>query len=185
MTHYIYAYENKITGKIYVGQTVDLQDRDRCHIKNDGVKDNSLIDKKIKQYGRDNFDLWAISVVDTKEHADQEEIFWISEIRNQLGRKMVYNLTDGGDGMSGFKHSEESKRKNSQSHLGRVPANKGKSPSKDTLKKMSLGHIGKEGYWIGKTLSEETKIKKSESMKGKTWKMIDGKRVWFSKDKNE
>jgi hypothetical protein len=35
-------------------------------------------------------------------------------------------------------------------------------------------------------LSEETKKKKSDAMKGKTWKLIDGKRVWFAKgDKNE
>jgi group I intron endonuclease len=178
---YIYAYENKISGKIYIGQTIDPNNRDKRHVQNNGVKDNSLIDKKIKQYGRDNFDLWIISIIETKEQANQEEIFWIMEMRDRLGRKMVYNLTDGGDGMSGFRHSEESKKKNSLAHIGRVPANKGKSPNEKTIMKMSSSHIGKNGYWTGKKLSEETRKKKSEAMTGKTWKMIDGKKVWFDK----
>jgi len=182
---YIYAYENKITGKIYIGQTINLAKRDKDHIKNNGTKDNTLIDKKIKQYGRDNFDYWTISVVDTKNRANQEEMFWISEMRNQLGRKMVYNLTNGGDGMFGFKHSEESKRKNSESNKGRMAPNKGKLSSEITRKKLSLSYIGKKGYWAGKSFSSETKDKKSKAMTGKTWKLINGKRVWSVKEKYE
>ena len=62
---YIYAYENKLTGKIYIGQTVDLEQRDRHHSGGFSIKEGSLIDRKIIQYGRDNFDFWTVSVADS------------------------------------------------------------------------------------------------------------------------
>ena len=34
----------------------------------------------------------------------------------------------------------------------------------------------------GKHRSEEARNKMSEACKGKTWKLIDGKRVWLSKE---
>lgn len=56
--------------------------------------------------------------------------------------------------------------------------------SDNVIKKISNTLKGHTSPRKGVTLSEETKKKLSESQKGKrkgmTWKMIDGKRIWFS-----
>lgn len=49
----------------------------------------------------------------------------------------------------------------------------------ETRRKMSASMKGKHK---GKVLSDKTKRKMSEVLKGKTWKVIDGKRVWLSKE---
>ena len=56
----IYCYTNKINGKRYVGQTVQkLRNRHGQHLRND-----QLIDKKIKQYGIENFKLEILHFAD-------------------------------------------------------------------------------------------------------------------------
>ena len=54
--------------------------------------------------------------------------------------------------------SEESRKKMSESNKGRIPWNKGIARSEETRKKIS------------------------EKLKGMTWKLIDGKRVYFPKE---
>ena len=71
-----------------------------------------------------------------------------------------------------WKHSEEHKRKLSESK-------KGKKFSEEHKKKLSEAHKGKSTWNKGKHHSEETKRKISESNKGKHWKVVDGKRVWY------
>ena len=62
---------------------------------------------------------------------------------------------------------------------------KGKKYSEETRKRMSESHKGKDGYWKCKKRSEETKIKIGEAskcntnVKGKHWKLVDGKRVYY------
>ena len=85
-------------------------------------------------------------------------------VSKETGRKIS-------DAKKGKKHSEEAKKKISKSH-------KGKHLSEETKKKLSEANKGKK-------LSEETKKKMSESRKGnpgpkgKHWKLVDGKRVWY------
>lgn len=140
---FIYAYQNKRNGKIYIGQTGNLIRRDHAHITN---SDKSMhIDRAIKKYGRDNFDLWIIKNVDTQEQADYEEIYWISEMRRLLGNKAVYNISNGGGApMRGRKHT------------------------KITKKQMSKSAIGKDGTNIGKTFDDEWKLSMSKSQAGKS-----------------
>lgn len=114
--HYIYIYENKINNNVYIGQTYDIKKRDREHILH-GCE-SMPIDCAIKKYGRDNFSLTTMAIVDTDDEADQQEIFWISYIREFLGKSKVYNIQDGGRGNSkGQKvvHSEATRLKMSTS----------------------------------------------------------------------
>jgi len=55
-------------------------------------------------------------------------------------------------------------------------AEKGKPLSEETKAKLSEALKGKN---VGKTASAEARQKMSEARKGRHWKMIDGKRVWF------
>ena len=84
--------------------------------------------------------------------------------------------------------SEETRRKISEAH-------KGKLLSEEHRKKMSEAKKGKKRMPFseehcrkiseakkGKKHSADTRMKISEAIKGKTWKLIDGKRVWISKE---
>lgn len=82
--------------------------------------------------------------------------------------------------------TDEHKRKISEGNKGKhcgptgKPAwNKGISPSEETRRKISE-NSGHECPWKGQQLSEETKQKmKEHSQKGRHWKLVDGKRVWY------
>ena len=64
--------------------------------------------------------------------------------------------------------SDETRRKLSE-------ANKGKKLSEEHRRKLSEANKGKHH-------TEEWRRKSGESHKGMTWKLIDGKRVWISKE---
>ena len=83
----------------------------------------------------------------------------------------------------GKHHSEETRRKISESTKGRSTWIKGKTISEEYRKKISESMKGKNK---GKIHTVDTIKKISESMKGKnkgkSWKLIDGKRVWIPKE---
>lgn len=86
------------------------------------------------------------------------------------GTGILRNLTDGGEGVSGLKFSEESRRRLSESHMGH-------RHSEETRKKMSRSrsgpgnpNYGKKGMvsaFKGRKHSEESKRKISEAKKGR------------------
>ena len=158
MPFYIYAYENKITGKVYIGQTIATLD---VRYKRDKYKGSHRFYNALQKYGLGNFERWVFKVLDTLQEADQEEIYWIAEMRSQLGRDNVYNIVDGGGGVPNLVISEEGRQKNSQSHK-------------------EYYTNGGTNAMLGKNHSPETRLRMGKT-KGKTWKVIDGKRVWFDK----
>lgn len=86
------------------------------------------------------------------------------ELIKNIGLKNLCNLTDGGEGTSGYKLSDETKRKMSESKKG-----KKRFFSKEHCKKLSESLKGHKGYYKGKKLSEETKLKMSIAHKGKSF----------------
>lgn len=78
--------------------------------------------------------------------------------RRDLGLGPLVNMTDGGDGMLGLKHSEEAKQKISSAMKGNT-YRKGIIMSEEQKLKLSEALKGKKH-------SEETKDKISEAMKG-------------------
>jgi hypothetical protein len=97
----------------------------------------------------------------TEREAFRHEIYMIAVFgRKDLGTGILYNKTNGGEGLSGAIRSDETKRK-----IGK--ANKGKTRSDETKNKLSEANKGKNNFWYGKSLSEEHKKKLSEAHKGK------------------
>lgn len=156
----IYCFTNKVNGKKYIGKTGNFHNRMNAHKIASG--DCPHFHNAIKKYGIDSFDLIIIDEYKTEEDALVAEIFYISHYKSN-NRKYGYNLTNGGDGISGHFHSEESKLKISIALKGREAPNKGKFASDETKLKLSKSHIGQPGYWTNKQLSEEHKQKLSES----------------------
>ena len=114
----------------------------------------------------------------TEEQAFQNEIDFISWYgRVDSGNGILRNLTDGGEGMSGWVPSEETKRKIGESNKGKTrseetkrkisKANKGKILSEETKRKIGELNKGELNPMFGKTRSEETKRKIGEASKGK------------------
>ena len=96
----------------------------------------------------------------TEEEAFKHEIYMVAVFgRKDLGTGILHNKTDGGEGASGFIHSEESKRKLSIAGKGRIF-------SDETKRKISEAHKGNT-YNLGKTHSEETKKRIGRGNKGK------------------
>ncbi len=108
----------------------------------------------------------------TEQEALNHEIYMIAVLgRIDLGTGILRNKTDGGDGISGYKHSDEALRSlrermiGNQLSKGYIPsmetrekiskANKGRVHTEERNKKISMSHMGK-------IVSEETKQKLRE-----------------------
>ena len=90
----IYKVTNKINGKVYIGQSVDIGRRWREHMT---AKDDIYFHKAIQKYGVENFE-WEVIEQCKKKDLDEREIYWI-EYYDSFNKG--YNCTKGGDGNSG------------------------------------------------------------------------------------
>ena len=75
----IYKIENKINGKIYIGQSVDVYRRLKKHIweiKNN----NNVLYKAFRKYGIENFSYELIEECDA-ERLDEREMYYIKKYR--------------------------------------------------------------------------------------------------------
>jgi len=73
------------------------------------------------------------------------EMFLISEYgRIDNGSGCLVNMTDGGEGSNGFKHSKESRQKMSDSLQGNIPWNKGIARTQSTKDKIGNANRGKK-----------------------------------------
>ena len=158
--YYTYAYLREDRTPYYVGKG----ENDRIYEKGRG---------EIKP-PRDKSRIIFLKQNLTENDAFKHEIYMISIFgRKDLGTGILHNRTDGGDGISGYKHTPETKKSLSDMKTGRKrkphseetkrkisQANKGRIVSEETRKKLSE-------MQKGKTLSEETKNKISKIHKGK------------------
>lgn len=148
---YIYLRTNTVNGKQYVGQAVDYKKRQYVWNSSTYHYAGKTINRARKKYGIEAFDFEILMECDDEE-MNQWETYYIKKLNTKIPNG--YNMTDGGDGRSGYKviYSEESKKKMSESH-------KGKKLTEEQRKKMSESLKGRK-------FSEETRKKISEAKKG-------------------
>lgn len=153
----VYIHINKINDKKYIGITC-RNPEDRWGLNGAGYKkEQSYFYKAIQKYGWDNFEhiIWADNLFEYE--AKSIEVALIDTYKTNVCRwhdeAQGYNMTDGGEGTKGCVLSEETRKKMSQSRMGR-------QVSEETRKKISNGHKGKH-------LSESTRKKLSEINIGK------------------
>lgn len=164
----IYKIENLSNGKIYIGKTVrELRTRLLEHIYNSY---NYRIDNAIQKYGIGHFDIEIIAECDNETELSKLEKFFITfyDCKSPNG----YNLTEGGEGVSGFtfptdiiqriaaknkgrKLSENTRRKMSESRKGHPVSDK-------TRQKLSIANMGKSH-----PVSEATRKKLSDNRPNK------------------
>lgn len=211
----LYKVTNLINGKVYIGKTVGTLDKrinKHYNYANRGSK--TYFHLALIKYGFENFKWVILGHYDSNEELCDAEQGMIKYYRQKLKVKL-YNMTDGGEGLSGLILSEESRcklseakkkyyhdnpearKKISENQIGRIPWNKNKKGihkhSEEVKKRMSESHKGiifseetkrkisekKTNYF--KThkvkLSEETKRKMSESRKGRIFSEETRKKI--------
>lgn len=154
----IYLLTCKVNGKQYIGQTA-------AKAYGNGIAINSAK----KKYGKNNFDLLILNVVEKRETANLLEIFFIACFDTIA---FGYNISPGGRG--GDVHTEESKEKLS------ATLRQGYIDYPDRRKKISEAMRGKPSGRKGKVNSEEHRKKQSEAMLGKKIHSEEHKQ-WLSK----
>lgn len=157
MSYTIYMHRNKSNGKVYIGQTCQKPNQRWQNGK--GYEKCVLFYNAIQKYGFDGFDHEILFEVETKEEADEKEIEMIAYY-DSTNRDKGYNLTEGGQGISGYHLSEERKQHISEVQTGRLLTDEWKLHISESIK-------GENAPWYGKTFSEEHRKNLSESQKGK------------------
>ena len=146
----VYIHINKTNGKRYYGITKQEPKKRWQNGKKYGNNDHFT--NAINYYGWDNFDHIVIARGLTEEEAKWLEIELIREF-DTTNRDKGYNITKGGEGTNGYKHTEETRK-----NIGKI--HKGKTLSEETRKKLSEAMKGKNSPM-------KTRKKLSESHKGK------------------
>ena len=153
----IYQITNTINGKIYIGKTTKtIERRFQGHLSKAKCHNNTHLHNAIRKYGKEAFTITALeSGFDSEEALNEAEIRYIAELNPQ------YNMTEGGEGISGFTYtqSEETRKKISEAKKGK------KRPpfTEEWKKKISEACRSR----IQGPHTEETRRKISETKKGK------------------
>lgn len=142
--------------------------------KGSGSRSHSFLQRNpyhlrtVEKYGKVNIGIFVF-MCESEQQAFEDEIQQIAQLRRE-GFNLV-NLTDGGDGISGFKFSDESRAKVTAALLGRKwseesiakrsKTNTGSKRSEETKANMSLAQKGK-------SRSPELRARLSAANKGKT-----------------
>lgn len=92
----IYKIENLVNGKIYIGQSVQIEKRFQKHLR---AKDNFLIHKALRKYGKENFTFQIIEECEQQD-LDNKEIYWINYYNSLM--PLGYNMVDGGSSGIGY-----------------------------------------------------------------------------------
>jgi len=139
----IYKIENLVNGKIYIGQSKDIQARKYTHISE--LKKNkhhsTHLQRSWNKYGEENFK-WNTIEQCNLDTMNEKEKMWIAYFKSD-GCNYGYNLDSGGN--SNKIISEETRRKISKNHAdisGEKNPFYGKKYSVETLEKI----VSSEGY---------------------------------------
>ncbi len=147
---YTYAHYKPEGGLFYIGKgagrrAYNMQDR------------NVYWKNIVAKHGNPNVEILAHW--DTDEEALDHEVLLISCFKD-MGYKLA-NLTDGGEGVSGYKHTEEALQK-MRGRTGEKHPMFGKPKSAEIKLKISQAKVGKKQ-------TEEFKKKISEKLKGRVF----------------
>ncbi len=162
----IYLIKNKVNGKGYVGQTVrSWEERwyEHCH------SCREVIDKAIRKYGVENFEICILEETDNLEDLNKLETEHI--LKQGTLSHSGYNLNTGG---KNHIPTAETRAKLSAIHKG----NKyrlGLKLSPEHIAKIVAANKGNK-YNLGRKTTEETRKKLSDAHKGK--KMPPRSKEW-------
>lgn len=142
------------TGKVYIGQSLDVEKR-MLHYKKLQCKDQQLLYNSILKYGFNSHKISIVVVCDAEQLNDLER-FYIKKFKSNV-RKHGLNLTSGGRDY--FYHCESVKKKMSIAQLGNTKRRGKKQPQEEVAKRVK--------QLIGKKRSVQQKTNISKSLIGR------------------
>ena len=183
MIGHIYRYRNKINGKVYIGQTIDLNRRYKDHLYYAQHNPVQQIHKAIAKYGIENFDFSVLHKIEGEDDFVKLRLNELeaTEILSHNSYRCGYNASTGGEGNYGLVHSEEtrkkigaksrnrsaeSNKKISEANKKRVYTQEEKARLADSLAKNARPAASE---WHK---SEEGRKKHSELMQGKNYRPL-------------
>lgn len=140
----IYLVTNLINQMKYVGQTIrTLKQRKSSHLSSSKKGSTYYLHRAIRKYGAENFKWEVIYNAASEEELNEKETYFIKEYNTNS--QDGYNLTEGGRGIRGWKHSELTKEKIKQCAIKNNSAQYLKKfvQSEEGRKKISLMQLGK------------------------------------------
>lgn len=172
----VYKHQSP-SGKVYIGITSQAPHKRWGNGSN--YRAHRYLYAAIKKYGWDNFKHEILFENLSESEAKQKEIELIASHKSNIAA-FGYNLTDGGDGITGYTHTEETRRKigealrerfSDPAYRNKVSASRkgtnnplyGKQLTKEHREKLSVAHLGKKRN----PHTEETKAKISMANMGK------------------
>ena len=171
MTCGIYMIQNKVNGKIYIGQSVNIEKRWKNHKSElrGNHHDNEHLQHAWNKYGEDNFEFTVICECDENQLNAREE-YYIFELMS-YDRRVGYNRTYGGG--SGLP-TEETRQKRSEIQKIRMSNPEIRKKISEALKgekNPNYGRTGEKHPLYGTHLSEEQRKRISEANKGENHPM--------------
>lgn len=151
----LYIHQNTINGKYYVGIT--SQEPEKRWLNGCAYSDRLPFGRAVRKYGWDNFTHKVLMHGLTEGHAKAMEKYFISMLQTK-DEHFGYNMTDGGDGLAGFHHTDEAKARMSEAKRGSRHPNFGKHLSDETRLKIASRLSGNRNS-LGTVHSESTKRK--------------------------
>ena len=150
----IYQITNKITSKIYIGQTrKKLETRWKEH-QNDSLRKDTNFARALRKYDIKDWELKIIEFVNKASLLNEREIYWI---KYHDSFNNGYNSTTGGN--QPITISEETRKKHSENSKGSkngmygvISPNKGKKISDSHRLINSLSQKGEKNTFYGKVV---------------------------------
>jgi group I intron endonuclease len=155
----LYIHQNNINGKYYVGIT--SQTPETRWLNGHGYSNALPFGRAIRRYGWNNFEHKVLMHGLSEGHAKAMEKYMIGMLQTQ-DERYGYNLTSGGDGVSGFHHTDESKIRMSVAKQGAKHPNYGKHLTSATREKIASRLRGNKNC-LGVVRSFETRHRMSVS----------------------
>jgi group I intron endonuclease len=129
--YFVYQITNRINGKIYIGKSnhrlKNGSTRWKIHLriakggKKKYGRSFSIVHAAIRKYGKENFTYEIIRHTRTEKAALKLEQYYIAKLKKS--GQQVYNVTSGGEGMTGHKHSQKSRQAISFAQQGEKSVN--------------------------------------------------------------
>lgn len=172
----VYLIVNKVNGKMYVGQTINTVEKRF----GDHSRQNSVIGRAIRKYGKENFRCEVLKRCASKAEMDAWEKFFIAAICCKI--PFGYNVSDGGGGVAGRKHTDEERAKITVAKKGKHPTKKtrakiattltGRSLSSEHIARIAAAQRGEKNNNYGKHPANDTRVKMSRAKRTSPYKNL-------------
>ena len=166
MYGYVYLTTNLINNRKYIG-------RHKSSVFDPDYKGSGkLLWRAINKYGWDNFKVELLEECNSNEHLNEREQYWIDKF-DAVESTEYYNIVEGGGTVQGLKHTEETKRRMSETRKGRKLNIKDIEAYRRKISECHADMHGENNPMYGKHHSEETRqlisAKRTERQTGTRW----------------